>query len=207
MPAKSPLSRRERERLRQRDDILEAALRLFVQRGYHDVSMREIADAAEFATGTLYTFFESKEALYRELVALYARRIGGVMVSSLDAGADEREKISRYIHAHFRVLIEHAPAVQLYYTQAQALHDAPEVADGEVGRVREEALQRLADVIAVGMQRGIFRPLDPRHAAIALSGILQALLLANLANLPTLPADEIAAFAEDLFLRGLRADA
>ena len=79
MPAKPSLSRRERERLRQREEILEAALRLFVEKGYHDVSMREIADAAEFATGTLYTFFQSKEALHQELVALYARRIGGLM--------------------------------------------------------------------------------------------------------------------------------
>jgi len=47
------LSRRERERLRHKQEILSAALRLFSAKGFHKVSMQEIASAAEFATGTL----------------------------------------------------------------------------------------------------------------------------------------------------------
>ncbi|NCC26054.1 MAG: TetR/AcrR family transcriptional regulator, partial [Deltaproteobacteria bacterium] len=57
-------TRRERERLRQRQDILAGALALFAEKGYHNVSMQEIAERTEFATGTLYKFFPSKEDLY-----------------------------------------------------------------------------------------------------------------------------------------------
>ena len=51
------LPRREREKLRQRQEIIAAALDLFSERGYHNVSMHEIARKAEFAIGTLRNNF------------------------------------------------------------------------------------------------------------------------------------------------------
>ncbi|HAO20045.1 MAG TPA: TetR/AcrR family transcriptional regulator, partial [Desulfobacteraceae bacterium] len=47
------LPRREREKLRQRREMLDAALKLFSEKGFHNVSMHEIARNAEFAIGTL----------------------------------------------------------------------------------------------------------------------------------------------------------
>ncbi|MBW2592597.1 MAG: helix-turn-helix transcriptional regulator [Deltaproteobacteria bacterium] len=46
-------SRREREKLRQRQDMLSAALGLFSEKGYHNVSMHEIAAKTAFAIGTI----------------------------------------------------------------------------------------------------------------------------------------------------------
>ena len=53
------LPRREREKLRQRQEMLAAALDLFSEKGYHNVSMHEVAGKAEFAIGTLYKFFRA----------------------------------------------------------------------------------------------------------------------------------------------------
>ena len=54
------LPRRERGRLLQRREILDAALKLFSEKGYHNVSIHEIAKEAEFGIGTLYKFFANK---------------------------------------------------------------------------------------------------------------------------------------------------
>ena len=62
------LPRREREKLRQRQEMLAAALDLFSEKGYHNVSMHEVAEKAEFAIGTLYKFFRNKEDLYKALI-------------------------------------------------------------------------------------------------------------------------------------------
>lgn len=47
--------------------ILDAALRVFAERGFHGTSVPEVAEAAEVGTGTLYRYFEHKEALVNEV--------------------------------------------------------------------------------------------------------------------------------------------
>ncbi|GAB2864872.1 TetR/AcrR family transcriptional regulator [Actinoallomurus bryophytorum] len=58
-----PQGRRERKKAATRKAIADAALRLFLERGYDDVGIREIADAADVSTATLFKHFPSKEAL------------------------------------------------------------------------------------------------------------------------------------------------
>ena len=60
--------RRARELARRRDEILAAAQQVFAERGYQAASMVEIARAADFAVGTLYKVFASKEALFEQLL-------------------------------------------------------------------------------------------------------------------------------------------
>jgi len=60
--------RRKREADQRRAEILEAAQRLFWQKGYSATSIPQIAREAELAPGTIYLYFRSKEALYVELL-------------------------------------------------------------------------------------------------------------------------------------------
>ena len=60
--------RREREKEKRRQDILDAARRLFWDNGYASTTMPQIAEAAALAPGTLYLYFPSKSALYAELL-------------------------------------------------------------------------------------------------------------------------------------------
>ncbi|GAA3167598.1 TetR/AcrR family transcriptional regulator [Nonomuraea roseoviolacea] len=62
-PAPAPVGRRERKKAATRQAIADAALRLFLERGYDEVGIREIADAADVSTTTLFKHFPVKEAL------------------------------------------------------------------------------------------------------------------------------------------------
>ncbi|MDI5974441.1 helix-turn-helix domain-containing protein [Streptomyces sp. SL13] len=55
--------RRERKKAETRGRIADAALRLFLERGYDDVGVREVAEQADVAIATLFAYFPSKEAL------------------------------------------------------------------------------------------------------------------------------------------------
>ncbi|GAA0228254.1 helix-turn-helix domain-containing protein [Cryptosporangium japonicum] len=59
----APVGRRERKKAATRRAIADAALRLFLERGYDEVGIREIADAADVSTTTLFKHFPVKEAL------------------------------------------------------------------------------------------------------------------------------------------------
>ncbi len=63
------LPRKERERLAHRREIIGAAERVFARNGHRGSTVEQIAQEAEFAVGTLYNFFKSKEELYEEVLA------------------------------------------------------------------------------------------------------------------------------------------
>jgi AcrR family transcriptional regulator len=64
----STLERRKQEKLRRRQDILDAARGLFWKQGYSGTTMPDIASDVGLAPGTLYLYFPSKTALYAELL-------------------------------------------------------------------------------------------------------------------------------------------
>ncbi len=65
---KEELSRKDREKLFKRNEILNAAKKLFAVKGYSFTTMEEIASAAEFGKGTIYNYFTDKESIYHELI-------------------------------------------------------------------------------------------------------------------------------------------
>jgi AcrR family transcriptional regulator len=65
--------------------------------------MQEIAAEAEFATGTIYNFFDSKEALYREIMNEVADNVLSLVTPILESNADEQEKLAGFIRASILV--------------------------------------------------------------------------------------------------------
>ncbi|MFE0023430.1 TetR/AcrR family transcriptional regulator [Amycolatopsis sp. NPDC059021] len=62
-----PIGRRERKKAQTRQALADAALKLFLERGYDNVSVKEVADAADVAVTTLFKHFPRKEALVFDL--------------------------------------------------------------------------------------------------------------------------------------------
>ena len=172
------LSRRERERFRQRQELLSAALELFSEKGYHNVSMHEIAQKAEFAVGTLYKFFRNKEDLYKALIREKADRFHQALTNALDQGDDVIEKLRNYIKAKRAVFIESAPVVRLYFAETQgASFNIKAGLDSELRERYERFLYRLASVFKRGIEEKVFRKIaEPYQLAVALDSICNAFL-------------------------------
>ncbi len=62
------LSRRERERLRHRKEILEAACEVFAEKGFRRSTIHDVAARSEFSVASIYRHFESKEDIYHSLI-------------------------------------------------------------------------------------------------------------------------------------------
>lgn len=65
---KKTLSRREREKLAHRNEILDAATHVFAKKGFFNATLDEIAQEAEFSKGTIYLYFSSKEDLLYSII-------------------------------------------------------------------------------------------------------------------------------------------
>jgi TetR/AcrR family transcriptional regulator len=174
------LPRREREKLRQRQEMLAAALDLFSEKGYHNVSMHEIAGKAEFAIGTLYKFFQNKEDLYKALVLEQCDKFEAAIVQAIDEVDGEVEKIRNYVRTKGERFRGNLPFVRLFLAESRgASFNIKAGLDEEVRNRYYSFLQsRVASIFESGIKKERFKAVaDPFHLAIALDSIVDAFLL------------------------------
>lgn len=171
-------SRKEREHLQRREEILRAALELFSQKGYHNVSMQEIAERAEFAVGTLYKFFKNKEELYREILVQTSKIFYSSLSNALEDKGNGHTRIRKYLRTKCKVFRENIWAVRLFFAESgpAARISVKNGLKGELCDLYDRAIQKLAAVFQEGIQKGIFRPLGSYCLAQALEGMSNALL-------------------------------
>ena len=173
------LPRREREKLRQRQEMLAAALDLFSQKGYHNVSMHEIAEKAEFAIGTLYKFFQNKEDLYKALVLEQCDKFEDALIQAIETPDDEIEKLRNYVRTRSERFRSNLPFVRLFLAESRGVSFNIKAGLNEELRKRYyNFLERLASIFDSGIKNQRFKKIaDPYYLAVALDSVIDASLL------------------------------
>ncbi len=148
--------------------VLEAAARLFREKGYAAVSLRDIAHTVGLKTGSLYYHFDSKESLVEEILALGTQ---GAMGASMEAvallgpGADPLDKLAAVFTAHTRFLHQEEDFAS---ANLKILHQVPPaIRERHVRRDRQYAefcagiVDDIAQIhgLAPGVDRSVLRML------------------------------------------------
>jgi AcrR family transcriptional regulator len=169
---------KEREREQRRNDIIDAARKLFADKDFDEVSMNEIAGEVGLGKSTLYLYFKNKESLYFAVV-LRGTLIWAEMVKEeVKKGNTGLEKLILYGNANKRFSNEYPDYFRLLYspTSIKKQFDMDKMtSSGEFQEVRElfkEIMFIGIDSIQKGRDEGEIRPdVDPTEAAILLSVI------------------------------------
>ena len=172
------LSRREREKLWQRREMLTAAIKLFSEKGYHSVSMQEIAMKSEFAIGTLYKFFQNKEDLYRSIIIEQADIFHEALTKALEEEDGEIEKLRKYVQVKGTVFMDNVSVVRLYFAETRgASFNIKAGLDKEIRENYERLLQELTLVFETGIQKKKFQKIaEPYQLAVSLDSLTNAFL-------------------------------
>ena len=173
------LPRREREKLRQRQEMLATALDLFSRKGYHNVSMQEIAEKAEFAIGTLYKFFQNKEDLYKALVLEKCDQFEDAITRAIEEPDDVVEKLRNYVRTRGERFRSNLPFVRLFLAERRgASFNIKAGLDDELRKRYHNFLKKLAAIFDSGIKNKRFKKIaDPYYLAVALDSIVDASLL------------------------------
>jgi TetR/AcrR family transcriptional regulator len=201
------LPRREREKLRQREEMLAAAFDLFSRKGYHNVSMHEIAEQAEFAIGTLYKFFQNKADLYKALVLEQCDKFDDAIARAIGEADDEVEKLRNYVRTKSERFRGNLPFVRLYLAESRgASFNIKAGLDEEVRKRYYAFLDRLASIFDSGIKNKRFKNIaGPYYLAVALDSALDAFLLLWLDAPERHPFPDDPDTILDVFFRGLLA--
>ena len=155
-----------------RQQILNAAVRVFARSGYHESRVGDIAKEAGVAHGLLYHYFSSKEqvlqTIFRENWGELLERFRAVEAADESAGA-KLEGISKILLRTWRNDLDLVTVMVREVARSQQLH-------GQVEEVRE-AFGIVQRVIEEGQASGVFRPdLDARLASWIVYGGLEEVL-------------------------------
>jgi AcrR family transcriptional regulator len=196
------LSRKERERLRHKKEILDTALRLFSEKGFHNVAMQEIAKASEFSVGTLYNFFESKEALFAELINNCGENITTALANILDSPGTEAERLTNFILLAPTLLEKNAEFVKLYVSEL-GMHGAKYTKKFDKDNHDAILNTKLEQLIKDGVRKGFFRQVDPVITTKAINSTIESVAFEVAGQFDKTVAMDIFANVKQLFIDGL----
>lgn len=171
-------TRRERRKIENREEILSAALEMFSKHGYYNTSMQEIAQQAEFAVGTLYTFFKSKEELYRALVLEHIHQYERTILGAIERESNEIDVLGHFIRAKAEAFGGDLRLLRLYLKLSTSGEDINRVTgvESEIRGLYQSIISGLGNVFERGIEKEIFRATDPHLLAIALNTLANSLI-------------------------------
>ncbi len=184
-----------------RAQILDAARKLFVERGFLAARVEDIAREAGLSKGAVYFYFPSKKAIFEALAAQEYSRTITYLLDAEAAPIPASQKLfimARQYLAYFSGL-EDPPRFFLLMTE-MSIRD--EAIRQRVHAIHERYVQGLATIIAQGTEEGLFRPVDAESLSTMLKGLIDGISGQAAAGLRPDVA-RLASAGMDILLNGL----
>ncbi len=170
------LSRRERERSMHRQQMLEAAERVFVRDGYRGATIERTAQEADFAVGTLYNFFKSKEELFGEVITKLASEVLALLEEKVFNEADPLAALEALIDVRLTFPLKHRGFARVFFEAAPgaAVDLSSSLPDG-CRELYDRYVRSVVGILESGMRSGVFRAEDPLYVTLCLEGVFRNL--------------------------------
>ncbi len=183
---------------KRRREIVDAAARVFAERGYHGASTQDIADLLGMRQASLYYYFDSKETALEEVCALGTAGFVERAEAILKDGRSAEERLGQLMATHIAPLDDRADYMRTFLNERKWLPMESRRRIGRMSRRLEAIFER---VIRDGIRAGEFRPdLNPRVTTLALLGMMNA--VPTWYDREGMPLERIAELFADLALKG-----
>lgn len=152
------------------ESIIDAAIRVIAEYGYHNAQVSKIAREANVADGTIYLYFKNKDDV---LISLFTDKMGSFIKNvekKLKETPDVSAQLKRLIHMHFAHLAENRELAIV--TQIELRQSNPDVRRG-IGELLKQYFNLIDNLIERGTEAGIFyRTIDVKVARKMIFGTL-----------------------------------
>lgn len=167
------------QRLARRDQILRAAEKVFAKKGFHTASITNVIEAAGVSRGTFYLYFDSKRAIFGELLDDLFRKLAACVrhVDLAPGAPSPLEQLRANVSCALQVVAENQDLTGILFRTGQGIDAEADLkvenfTSGVVGLIRR-ALHR-------GKEIGVVRPLDEDLVSLCIYGSLKEFVLNGL---------------------------
>jgi AcrR family transcriptional regulator len=197
--------RKEREFNIRRAEILEQAEKIFAAKGFHDVTMAEIAGASGFSIGSLYQFFKGKDHLYSTMISEKIDLMYDKIHQEVESTKTLADKIAKLIDTQLQFVENNTDFCRLFIRgENEALSEMMTSIRQKLINDYYQHISFIEKILKSGIKSGLLRSLPPREMAGALSHLIRAASV----DWVLVPSKERlsskTAFILDIFLHGAK---
>nr|BAL59703.1 transcriptional regulator, TetR family [Candidatus Acetothermum autotrophicum] len=165
------------ERETRRQQLLDAAIRVFARKGYVETSIDDIIKEAEVARGTFYLYFPGKKEIFLAIIDRYfelvSQLVERLMAEEWPAGLD-RARFREHVLTWLRFFAQHRDLTKVIYREATSIDPQFEA---RWDRLSEAVKRFLIGRVHALQQNGVLRQtLDPQVWALFMEGIFHAVI-------------------------------
>ena len=179
---------------------MQAAVRVFAEKGYHAATIRDIVQEADVAVGTFYFYFPDKETLFIHLYEETAHFLLQAIQQGIQSRTTLPHQISVGLQAYVNIAVYEPSVVQLLLVGGVGA--VPSLATKRAN-FRESLIQSWQRPLDKALDKALILPQNTRRTAEALTGAFDEVVL-NLLDNPD-PETEVSAALQDLIDFALRA--
>lgn len=175
----SPRTKTQSAKIRteRREQILEAAGRVFSQKGFHAANVSDVAAEAGVSQGTVYHYFDSKDALFMAVFEAWETgNLYSEVGAAMDASASPSEQLRYLAGAVGERMAEAGEIFPAHVEFWSHIHRDPAIQEG-FRRIFVDLRGIVAQLIQAGIDQGEFVPIDPEAAAALLVAAYDGLIL------------------------------
>lgn len=209
--------RKEQEKEIRRNDIINAAERIFFTKGYNDTTMDDVAEEAEYSKRTVYVYFNSKEQIYFEIMVRGYRLLIEMLKTNLHKNKaliaiENIKEMASTLYQFSNEYSEYFGAIMQYENSALDFQKGiPDHSKEECYVLGEQVLGYLTDALKKGIEEGSVRSdLNIKNAALALwACIIGVFNTAKkkkhyIENYHNIKPDDLVSEAIDMLIRSIR---
>lgn len=158
--------------------ILETARKVFMEKGFKDVTMKDVVEACEISRGGLYLYFPSTRELFLEVLKLEQLDADDVFSKSIPRGAGASDILALFLKEQKRELLGRKKSLTKASYEFFFDNRIPGK-DNFMRRQFDAAVQVIQKLIEEGVRTGEFYCEDPRRAASNIMYVLEGLKIAS----------------------------
>ena len=153
-----------------KEEILEAASRVFAEKEFHEVLIDDVAAMAGVGKGTVYRYFRTKDELYFEALLQAFDDLSATLADAVAEETSPMLRLERIVRESLRFSWERRHLLGLLQRDERRFA----MREAELRRRREGMMALVQKVILDGIERREFRGVDARIAAELLRGMIRA---------------------------------
>ena len=199
------MTRKERERLTRKQEIIDASVKLFADKGFNNATLDDIAASSEFGKGTIYNYFSSKEEIYSAIVEEVSKNLKQLINQADKAAESATGFVKTYTSSLFYYCLSNKEAFILFVREIVPFTTDIFLLNREKFLRRHNSLRKiLIKRFLEGIKNNEFKETDPDKIVSLYQHMVFPYIL-NLIESPKkdLNEDSEIDFVLEVFLKGI----